>query len=573
MTRTQHWTDLAVALILSVAAVLFFSVWYGFHTVNLEQLQLFEGTWPYFTETVRVPGGFADYLGRFLSQFFYHAWAGALILVALLALIRVLLLALCLRKDALVRALSFIPPVLLAMTMCLRFPTVSLLTAFALVLAVAWAVTRIKSIKARRIIALLLIPVLYFLLGSFAVLFAAIMAVRERGKAFGLAALLIALACPFFAWHLLPYPFTRLLYGLSYYKVHFQMPVWPWLAALAAVAIVALAETRTAGGNFRAWPALYVAVIAFTVPAVLLCSNFSDEEILKYNILTGKRAWNRIVTEATRKAPATYGQTASLNLALCKTGHLGGHMFDYVQDGPETLLPNENTPHRDGLATAEIFYQLGMVNNARRNAFEALNAVPDYQKSAPIFKLLAEIALVNERYELARKYLTALSHTVFYKQWALERLAQFDDYGTMILMDEYAQKRLERYKGAEDYIFDFNQADVSLKQLMLEYTGNITALNYLLAWYLLNQNLDGFVADCPFEAFTSAVPKAWQEAFLLKERLYGNAQEELPPFIDNTIAARLENFARDFDANVSMKEMQQRYGDTYWFYYFFKNRN
>jgi hypothetical protein len=519
---------------------------------------------------VLVPGGFADYLGRFLSQFFYYAWVGALILVALLALIRTLLLTLCLRKDALVGALGFIPPVLLAMTMCLRFPTVSLLTAFALALAAAWAVSRIRNVRTRRITTLLLIPVLYFLLGSFTVLFAAVMAVRERGKAFGLVALLLAVACPFIAWLLLPYPFSRLLYGLSYYKVHFQMPVWPWLAVLTAVALVALAKTRAADGAFRAWPALYAAVIAVAVSAVLLCSNFSDEQSMKYNILTGKRLWNRILNEASRKAPKTYSEIACLNLSLCKTGHLGGHMFDFHQDGPETLLPNENTPHHDGLSTAEIFYQTGMVNNAQRYCFEALNAIPDYQKSAPVCKLLAEICIVNGKYELAREYLTALSHTLFYKKWAEERLIPFREKTDPSLIDEYAQKRLERYKLGDDYIFDYSHADFTLRQLVEEYPGNLTAINYLLAWHLLTKNLSGFVAECPFEAFTTAVPKAWQEGFLLDWVQSGSSMENLPSFISDEEAYLIQAFSRDFDANVPMDEMQRRYGNTYWFYYFFK---
>ena len=569
MTRTQKLTDLAVALLFPVAAALYFSIWYGFHTVNLEQLQLFEWTWPYFAATVRMPGGLADYLGRLLSQFYYHAWTGALILAALLALIRALLRALCSRKDAFVGALSFIPPVLLAMTMCLRFPTVTLLVAFALTLTAAWAVTRIRDTRGRRITALLLIPVLYFLLGSFAAMFAAIIAVKERGKVFGFAILLLAVACPVVAWQMLPYPLGRLLYGLSYYKVHIRMPAWPWIAVLAAIAIVALAETRPAAGTGRAWQAFYAAVVVLAVPAVLLCSSFSDEEILKYNILTGKRSWNRIVTEATRKAPATYGQTACLNLALCKTGHLGGHMFDYLQDGPETLLPNENTPHRDGLATAEIFYQLGMVNNARRHAFEALNAVPDYQKSAPIFKLLAEISLVNENYEMARKYLKTLSHTLFYRPWAKQQLSLLEDSAGPLVLDEYTQKRFERYKGA-DYIFDYNNAALSLRQLLVENPGNLTAMNYLLAWDLLTKDLVDFVGACPFEAFTSAVPKVWQEGFLLDWSQSGYSREDLPDFIAPANAARCEAFIRDFNANVPMDTLQRNYGDTYWFYYFFK---
>lgn len=569
MIRSQRLIDLSVSLLLLVAATVYFSVWYAFHTVNLEQLQLFEGTWAYFAETVSVPGGLSDYLGRFLTQFFYHAWPGALILAGLLVLIRTLLRRICTRKDAVIGAATFLPSIILMMVMCLRFPTVSLLTAFCLTLVAVLAVKRIRSTKIRRICTFLLIPVLYLLLGSLAILFAAIIAIQEHNWRFSVVALLLAIACPLVASLVFPYPLGRLFYGLSYYKVHVRMPVWPWVAAVAAAAAVALAESRLLAENDRAGRAAYAAVVILAVPAVLLCSSRNDEQSLRYNSLAGKRAWNRIVTEATRRAPKTYGETACLNLALCKTGHLGGHMFEFQQDGPETLLPNENTPHHDGLSTAEIFYQLGMVNNARRYCFEALNAIPDYQKSAPVFKLLAEISLVNENFEMARKYLTTLSHTLFYRRWANERIALLKDPAGPFVLNEYTEKRYERYKG-EDYIFDYNQADASIKQLLVEHPGNLTALNYLLAWYLLHKFTGDFVAACPFEAFTSAVPKAWQEGFVLDWNRSGYPADDLPEFITPALAARFDSFTRDFNANVPLAAMQERYGDTYWFYYFFK---
>jgi len=567
--RLQKITDFIFLLLFFGGVTLYFTVWYSFHVINQEQLQLFEWTWVYFKETSAVPGGFADYLGRFLTQFFYTPLPGALIIAGLLVLIRFLILSLCQRKDALTAILSYIPPILLLLVMCYRFPTVSLLTSFALVLAATLAVRRIGNSRVRRICGIVLIPLLYFLTGSFVLLFAAGTSLRERNGTYAILALLLSIACPLVAFLLLPYPLGRLLYGLHYYKVHVDMPLWPWLAAAATIALLVYNQTKRHAGTFKYGQLAYGLIFAAGTVAVLLCSSQTDEQSLKYNILTGKRAWNRIVTEAIRQAPRTYSETACLNLALSKTGHLGGHMFDYLQDGPETLLPNENTPSHDGLSTAEIFYQLGMVNNARRYCFEALNANPDYQNCAPVFKLLAETSIVNEKYELARKYLTALSHSLFYRKWANERLAKYEDLMELMIMEEYAMKHLERYKG-EDYIFDYNAADISLRQLLVEYPGNITALNYLLAWSLLNKDLGAFMSDCPFDGFTEAVPKAYQEAFLLNWDQFGGLPEDLPQFINKGLVSRKESFIRDFENNVPMDKMIQRYGDTYWFYYYFK---
>ena len=111
---------------------------------------------------------------------------------------------------------------------------------------------------------------------------------------------------------------------------------------------------------------------------------------------------------------------------------------------------------------------------------------------------------------------------------------------------------------------------MSLRQLLEEYPGNLTALNYLLAWNLLNKDLRAFSADCPFEAFTTAVPKGWQEAFLLQWEQAGYPMEELPDFIDRKYAERKTAYTRDYNANVPLETMKQLYGDTYWFYYSFK---
>ncbi|MBO4535856.1 MAG: hypothetical protein J5702_01480, partial [Bacteroidales bacterium] len=230
MKIPQKTTDLSASLLFLVAGTVYFTFCYGFHTLNLEQLQLFEGTWAYFAQTVGVPGGFSDYLGRFLTQFCYHAWSGALVIAALLLLIRTLLKRICARKDAVVGAATFIPAVILMMTMCLRFPTLSLLTAFCLVLAAYLAAAQIRKAKTRRIVLFLLIPVLYLLAGSFVILFAAVAAVKEHNWRFSAVALVLAVACPLVASLLFPYPAGRLLYGLTYYKVHVRMPVWPWVA-------------------------------------------------------------------------------------------------------------------------------------------------------------------------------------------------------------------------------------------------------------------------------------------------------------------------------------------------------
>ncbi|MCO7114966.1 DUF6057 family protein [Bacteroides uniformis] len=45
-----------------------------------EQFQLFLFDADYWWERIVVPGGLADYIAEYLTQFYYHVWAGACIL-------------------------------------------------------------------------------------------------------------------------------------------------------------------------------------------------------------------------------------------------------------------------------------------------------------------------------------------------------------------------------------------------------------------------------------------------------------------------------------------------------------
>ena len=77
-------------LLFGVAVILFFGLAYPHHLHYQEQYQLFLFDWNYVWEIVRLPGGVADLLGRFCTQFFLFAWVGALIIGILLTLVQFL---------------------------------------------------------------------------------------------------------------------------------------------------------------------------------------------------------------------------------------------------------------------------------------------------------------------------------------------------------------------------------------------------------------------------------------------------------------------------------------------------
>ena len=101
-------------LLFFVAVLLFFGLVYPHHLHYQEQYQLFLFDSNYVWEIVRLPGGTADLLGRFCTQFFLYAWVGALIIAILLSVVQLLTL----------RLLALLPPssFLLTSYPCLSYP-------------------------------------------------------------------------------------------------------------------------------------------------------------------------------------------------------------------------------------------------------------------------------------------------------------------------------------------------------------------------------------------------------------------------------------------------------------------
>ena len=118
MTRPQQFLGATLTVLTGIAVYCFFAFRYPYHLHFQEQYQLFESTWAYFTGVASVPGGLADWTGRFLTQFCYYALAGATILAVLICAVQLLTWALCRRRTFVSYILSFLPAIALLAFYC-----------------------------------------------------------------------------------------------------------------------------------------------------------------------------------------------------------------------------------------------------------------------------------------------------------------------------------------------------------------------------------------------------------------------------------------------------------------------
>ena len=441
-------------LLFGVMVFLFFGGAYPHHLHYQEQYQLFLFDHTYVWEIVRRPGGVADLLGRFCTQFFLFAWMGAAIIALLLSLVQ--LLTLRLFKVQSFFGLSFVPAFLLWIFLLDEHALLGGVWAVLLTLLALWSYTLLPKGWTQRIVILVSLPVLYWLVGP-----------DWNGS------------------HYYRYPkvFPALLYAA-------------WLSAIVLPLIVRVCQKWVSASTDGKLFTFHLSLIIFALVAVIMGTyvwknaNFKAEKVMQYDFMARHQQWNRILEAINVEKPNNQIGVTVQNLALAMHGQLVNHIFDYNQNGIAGLLPVVQSDATSPLPTAEVHYQLGMISVAQRTVFEAQEAILDFQKSGRCYKRLAQTNLILGSYEVARKYLTALQKTLFYRDWANETLPLLGNEEAIAKHPEYG--RLRKCAYGEDFYFSDHTTPEMLESLYYSNPDNHVALQYLLAYYMLTGDRERF---------------------------------------------------------------------------------
>ena len=450
-------------LVFGLAVLLFFGLGYPHHLHYQEQFQLFLFDSTYVWEIVRVPGGVADLLGRFSTQFFLYAWVGALIIGLLLSAVQ--LLTLRLSGSGSLYGLSFVPAFLLWLFLLDENALMGGVWAVLLSLLAAWGILSLRkklSTISYSLFTIVAILLLYLLVGP---------------------------VC-------LPIPIESLWTGAHYHR---YPTVFPWLLWGAAFSIWGLMGIALLIHRFPKHFSLHSPLSSHLLTALVVAimgsfvwknANFRAEKVMQYDFMARHQQWNRILETVNKEKPNNQIGVTVQNLALAMHGVLLDQLFNYHQNGIAGLLPDVKEDATSPLPTAEAFYQLGMINVAQRTVFEAQEAILDFQKSGRCYMRLAQTNLINGQYEVARKYLSALQKTLFYHDWANETLPLLGDEAAIARHPEYGRLRKMTY--VEDYYFSDHVTPEMLQSLYLRNRDNGLAYQYLVAYFLLTGDQEGY---------------------------------------------------------------------------------
>ena len=552
-------TPLLLTLVFGLVVFLFWRILYPFALTYQEQLQLFLFDGDYFCGRMAEPGGFARYVAEFLMQFYNSVTIGALIIAVLYMLVQRLTWRL-MGSDS-YYVWSFIPVIMLWYAMGDESVMLTYVVALLMALSAALAWRLVQRVRLGKLVRLALvlvtIPLLYWLIGPMVLLVAVLM----MPWAVAVPALVYALALILLSAHYLPFPMLRVVLGISYYRIPETMP-YMLMAIPVVIWIMALFIKKLPQ------PKPWVACVQVLVVAVLVLVpkafgfDARKYDLIEYDYLVRIGDWKGVIAKAEKRMPDLPMSVSATNLALGMTNQLGDRAFNFYQRGSEGLLPKFERNFATSQLTGEIYFNLGLVNTAQRFAFESMEAIPNYNKSARVVKRLAETNLINGQYEVARKYLQMLEKTIFYRPWAQRTMAMLDDEKAIDAHPLYG--KLRQYRLQEDFLFSDRELDKICGLLFMHNQQNQMAVQYLLMMPLLDRDIPRFMSYVKVvQNRIGYNPQHCQEgiAFAFMQQRQQPPKGAVSPFV----LQQMNDFAQTYSNDKSAAGLN-RFRNTAWYY-------
>ena len=585
----KTWKPL-LSLLFGVAVVIFWAVPYVGGLCFQEQYQMFLFDTGYFLERIVLPGGLADYISEFLVQFYYMPVLGgaiiALLLIGIQAVVWGLMKQYGARHDFPGYLLSFLPSIALWCAMGDQNVLLSFVVALFGALVIGWIHNRFHNRLVKVVFELVSTALVYWFLGPVVFVYVVLMIgdtlknALQKGNVFsgiGYSAVILILTI---AWILLTtqtlqYPLYRIFAGLNYYRYPGAISPLPFVVMVWAVVIPFLGMIPCHRKSLQKLQQSKV-VIVLSYVLVMVASWFGIKasfdamtyDLIDYDFLVRTEQWDKIIEKAEKKPATTPLSVSCVNLALSQKGVLADRLFEFYQNGGEGLFPTFTRDMISPVSTAEIFFRLGMVNDAERYMFEAQEAIPNYRKSARLTRRIIESEIINGNYQVAAKLLRRLQKTLFYSNWANQMMALLGNEKAINRHSVYGKLRKYREK-KQDFLFSDREMDQMLGLLFLNDNHNRMAYEYLVCYVLLQRDFNKFMQYYPLGRFVGYdhIPRSFQEILIEQWMKTHNDPRTIPYSVDAQNVNNTLNFIQIYLRNPKDPQLsQQPYVSNAWYY-------
>lgn len=585
----KTWKPL-LSLLFGVAVVIFWAVPYVGGLCFQEQYQMFLFDTGYFLERIVLPGGLADYISEFLVQFYYMPVLGgaiiALLLMGIQAVVWGLMKQYGARHDFPGYLLSFLPSIALWCAMGDQNVLLSFVVALFGALLMGWIHNRFHNRLVKVVFELVSTALIYWFLGPVVFLYAVLMigdtlknALQKgsilSGIGYSACILILTIAWILLSTQTLQYPVSRLFLGLNYYRYPGVTFLLIYIVMALAAFIPFLGMLHPHSSALQKWQkskwvmvASYVIVLFASVWGIRTSFDELTYEMIDYDFWIRTEQWNKIIEHAEKKPATSPLGVSSVNLALSQTGQLPDRLFEFYQNGAEGLFPAFTRDMTSPVSTSEVFYRLGMVNDAERYMFEAQEAIPNFRKSARLTRRIAECEIINGNYEVAAKLLRRLQKTIFYSNWANQTMALLGNEKAINRHPIYGKLRKYREK-KQDFLFSDREMDQMLGLLFLNDKSNKMAYEYLICYVLLQRDFNKFMQYYPLGRFVGYdhIPRSFQEILIEQWMKTHNDPRTIPYSVDAQNVNNTLNFIQIYLRNPKDPQLsQQPYISNAWHY-------
>ena len=569
MTKNERSLQWVIAGIFFVVCFAFFQWIYPNHLFFKEQMRIFLYTTDYFISFWDEPAWLSCYVGNFLIQFFHLTVIGPLIVTCVLLLLWYYSMRV-LRKFGngnMVSIYALFPVALEWGLICrLSYSIASTLTLI-FVLWLFLGYIRIKNKRTSVWVAFILLPIIYSMVGSRLFVFSLMVIFYEGAKNrkrwwFWLSLLLSSYLYPLFMRH---------FYGLSieeaykYSHVDGLSVYFPALALILEIFALEIKSIRRIRLNRHSLLITFLVVFGF-FSFVIAGTNRKREKVLAVDQAIYRGDWERVLDLSAGFDSPDILVSYYRNIAFSKKNELPQNLMDHYQRGADALfLPIDlRSSILPVFFSNEVYYQLGDMDMARHRAIEGILFSPK-QRSVRQIKRLVEIDMRRGDIEEARKYLNLLDATLFYHSWARSKEEQLKGEETLSM-----EKRLPRKRDWErehDILMSISDYPGVLSSLVAEYPENKQALDYLLCYYLLNENLNSFknAFDTYYKGKFEVVPRLYEET--LVQVLSKSSDEEVDGYlIPQDVIEDYQDYIHCKSGRKAKEELRERYSSTYWYY-------
>jgi hypothetical protein len=561
--------------------------WFGDYVLFVQEKQfLFIFSGEYLKEYFLKPGGFIEIIGDFLTRFYINPLAGAFILSASLIIPAIILFKINKRlfpKQLFSQILLLIPSCLLLLMQTHYYHKLAYNVGFGLILLYfLLSIAKFKNYIC--FIVLAFFPLFYYLTGFYAWIFLFMYIIYsiiyEKGKYryiyLGFLVIIAGISFIIFRFFIFLQPDNLLLFSPLPIVKDPKHDIIFYLMTGYVIFYPLFGKIHLSNKIIDKYPGMIVRIsimLIFSISVFFLSKlyNAQTRVLLQLQKCVFEKKWNEAIKLHETFASRNLIGQHFYNIALSETSQLCDRLFFGRQDfGSRSLILPFGQEHLK--RGAYFFYSIGLINEAHRWAYESMVVYGYYPQG---IKMLVKTNLINGNYRMARKYINLLKKSFNYRKWAIDYEKLLNNPEKIKSHQELGEKL--KIAPKEDFFIQIDSPQNNIPMLFNSNPNNLKAFEYEMSWLLLTKNVEGIIKNIGRikEMGYKKIPRHIEEAILV----YIDRTKKLPELygfiISPEIQRQFEQYVSDFKRYYNnrlllQKQMNQKYNNTFWYYYHFK---